>query len=684
MVMTLQSGGALPIIMTPMSHSEQAARLREQIERANTAYYVNDAPEISDAEYDRLFRELQALEAAHPELQAPDSPTQRVGAIATGALPKHTHRRPMLSLANAFNDEEVSAWEERNARLTPEVRSAGYTTEIKIDGAAVSLTYEKGRLVVGATRGNGIIGEDVTPNLRTIHEIPLSLKGKDHPSLMEIRGEVYFPFTSFTRTNKERAAQGETIFANPRNATAGALRQLDPAITRRRRLGMFAYAIEVIEGRLDARCQSEILDLLEEWGFKVQQDRRRFDTLGDTQTHIESYEALIPTLPFQADGVVIKIDRLSLHTELGVVGGREPRWAIARKFAPEVAETELLDIQVNVGRTGALNPWAVLKPVQITGVTVTSATLHNEDLIATKDIRIGDRVEVIRAGEVIPQIVRPIIQPGVERGEPWKMPDKCPRCGTPVERIAGEAMRFCPNLRCPGRVLEGIVHFASRDAMDIRGLGYERVRQLLDTGLIRNVADLYRITSEQLMKLERFARQSADQLVQAIEDSKTRPLSVLLFGLGIPHVGKTVAVLLARRFGNLEALDAAARDGNVAMPGVGPVIAESVSAFFKEPRNQALLDSLKAAEVNQEEPNAANADGALAGKTYVITGSLPTLSRARATSLIEEAGGRVAGSVSKKTDALLAGEDAGSKLEKAKDLGVEVIDEAEFLRRVSG
>ena len=665
-----------------MSPAEQAARLREQIERANNAYYILDAPEISDAEYDRLFRELQALEAEHPELQTPDSPTQRVGAIATGALPKHTHLRPMLSLANAFSAEELSAWEERNARLTPEVRSGGYTTEVKIDGAAVSLTYENGRLIVGATRGNGIIGEDVTPNLRTIHDIPLSLKGKDHPSLMEIRGEVYFPFASFTRTNKEREQQGETLFANPRNATAGALRQLDPSITRRRRLGMFAYAVEVIDGRLGSRTQSGILDLLEVWGFKVQKDRRRFDTLDDVQKQIDSYETLIPTLPFQADGVVIKIDRVSLHTELGVVGGREPRWAIARKFAPEVAETELLDIQVNVGRTGALNPWAVLRPVQITGVTVTSATLHNEDLIATKDIRIGDRVEVIRAGEVIPQIVRPIIQPGVERSEPWKMPDTCPRCGTPVERIADEAMRFCPNVSCPGRVLESIVHFASRDAMDIRGLGYERVRQLLDTGLIRNVADLYQITPEQLVKLERFAKQSADQLVAAVEASKSRPLSLLLFGLGIPHVGKTVALLLARRFGNLDSLANAACEGNVGMPGVGPVIAESVSAFFKEPRNQELLDALKQAGVNQVEPNATNTNGALAGKTYVITGSLPTLSRARATTLIEEAGGRVAGSVSKKTDALLAGEDAGSKLEKAKELGVEIIDEAEFLRRI--
>jgi len=665
-----------------MSAAEQVARLREQIDRANNAYYVNDAPEISDAEYDRLFRELQALESAHPELQSPDSPTQRVGAIATGTLAKVTHRRPMLSLANAFSAEELSAWEERNARLAAEVRTAGYTAEVKIDGAAVSLTYEKGRLTVGATRGNGTIGEDITPNLRTIQDVPLSLKGDKHPALMEIRGEVYFPFASFTRTNQEREKEGETLFANPRNATAGALRQLDPAITRRRRLGMFAYAVEVIEGKLNARTQSEVLDLLSSWGFQVQPNRKRLDSLDQVQAEIERYEALIPTLPFQADGVVIKVDALPLHTELGVVGGREPRWAIARKFAPEVAETELLDIQVNVGRTGALNPWAVLKPVQISGVTVTSATLHNEDLIATKDIRIGDRVEVIRAGEVIPQIVRPIIVPGAERNEPWRMPEKCPRCGTPVERIAGEAMRFCPNVSCPGRVLESIVHFASRDAMDIRGLGYERVRQLLDTGLIKNIADLYRITSEQLVKLERFAKQSADQLVSAIEASKARPLSLLLFGLGIPHVGKTVAVLLARRFGTLDALAAAARDGNVAMPGIGPVIAESVSAFFNEPRNQAVLEELKAAGLNLVEPNAANTDGALAGKTYVITGTLPTLSRARAGSLIEEAGGRVAGSISKKTTALVAGEDAGSKLEKARSLGVEIIDEAELLRRV--
>jgi DNA ligase (NAD+) len=668
-----------------MLPAEQVARLREQIERANNAYYVNDAPEISDAEYDRLFRELQTLEAEHPELQSPDSPTQRVGAATTGALPKHIHQRPMLSLANAFDAEELAAWEERNARLVPEVKTAGYTTEIKIDGAAVSLTYENGRLKLGATRGNGTIGEDVTHNLRIIHDIPLSLKGDGFPKVMEVRGEVYMPYASFTRINKEREKEGETPFANPRNAAAGGLRQLDPALTKKRRLRMFVFAVEAIEGRLTASSHTEELDLLSKWGFQVEPNRKQFKTLAEVQAQIDDYEALIPKLDFQADGVVVKVDSLSLHSELGVIGGREPRWAIARKFAPEVAETELLDIQVNVGRTGALNPYAVLKPVQITGVTVTSATLHNEDLIATKDIRIGDRVEVIRAGEVIPQIVRPIIQPGVQRGEPFKMPDKCPRCGTPVERIADEAMRYCPNVSCPGRVLEGIVHFASRDAMDIRGLGYERVRQLLKEGLIENVGDLFAITSDQLVELDRFARQSAEQLANAIADSKSRPLSVLLFGLGIPHVGKTVAVLLARRFGSLDALDATARKGKLSgMPGVGPVIAESVSAFFNEPRNQALLDTLRSAGVNLVEPRATNAEGALAGKTYVLTGSLPTLSRSQATSLIEEAGGRVAGSISKKTDALVAGEDAGSKLEKAKSLGVEVIDEKELLRRVSG
>ena len=668
------------------SAAEQAASLRQQIERANYAYYVLDAPEISDAEYDRLFRELQALEAAHPDLRSPDSPTQRVGAPVASALAKYTHRRPMLSLANAFSAEELTAWEERNARMVPEVRSAGYATEIKIDGAAVSLTYENGRLSVGATRGNGEIGENITANLRTIADVPLTLKGRGWPKLMEVRGEVYLPYAGFKRVNQQREAEGEPLFANPRNAAAGGLRQLDPAQTRKRRLRMFAFSVEVIEGTLPATTHSEVLDLLDAWGFQVEPHRERFDTLAGVQEKIASFEHLLPHLPFQADGVVVKVDRLRLHGELGVVGGREPRWAIARKFAPEVAITRVKSIEINVGRTGALNPWAALEPVQITGVTVSAATLHNEDLINQKDIRAGDRVEVIRAGEVIPQVVRPILD-GVDpatRAAPFRMPDRCPACGTPVERPPDEVMRYCPNASCPGRILESIVHYASRGAMDIRGLGYERVRQLLDAGLIRDVADLYEVRSEQLVELDRFARQSADQLVAAIEASKSRPLSSLLFGLGIRHVGKTVAVLLARRFGTMQALMQASEGAINAVPGVGPTIASAAVAFFAEPRNIELVRRLEQAGLTTAEPGGAGGDGPLSGRTYVLTGTLPTLSRTEATALIEGAGGRVAGNVSRKTDAVVAGEEAGGKLEKAKELGVEVIDEGELLRRVGG
>jgi DNA ligase (NAD+) len=660
----------------------RAAALRQQLERANYAYYVLDAPEISDAEYDRLFRELQALEEAQPELRTPDSPTQRIGAAPASVLEKCTHRRPMLSLANAFTPEELAAWEERNARILAEVRRAGYTAEIKIDGAAVSLTYQDGQFTVGATRGNGIIGEKITANLRTIPDVPLALKGRGWPRLMEVRGEVYMPYVGFKRVNAEREREGEPLFANPRNAAAGGLRQLDPAITRKRRLRMFAFAVEPIEGTFSARTHWEQLDLLDAWGFQVEPHRERFETLAEVQDRIASFEQLIPHLAFQADGVVVKVDRLRLYGELGVIGGREPRWAIARKFAPEVAITRLKEILINVGRTGALNPYAVLEPVEVSGVTVSSATLHNEELISQKDIRIGDWVELIRAGEVIPQVVRPLPDRRTGEERPFQMPDRCPACGTRVEHPADEVMRFCPNVSCPGRVLEGIVHFGSREAMDIRGLGYERVRQFLETKLIADVADLYELTAAQLSELERFAEQSAEQLVMAIAASRSRPLSNLLFGLGIRHVGKTVAVLLARRFGTMSALMAASEEAINDVPGIGSAIAEAVVAFFGEPRNRTLIERLERSGLNFAEPRAAGGDGSLSGKTYVLTGTLPTLSRTRATELIEAAGGRVAGSVSKKTDTVVAGEDAGSKLEKAKTLGVEVIDESELLRRV--
>jgi len=666
-----------------VSPADRAAALRRLLDRANIAYYVHDAPEISDAEYDLSFRELRALEAAHPELVTPDSPTQRIGAEPATALRKHTHLRPMLSLANAFDDGELNAWEDRNARINGDARLGGYTTEIKIDGAAVNLTYARGTFVTGATRGNGTVGEDVTANLRTIPGLPLVLQGTGHPALMEIRGEVYFSRKAFDRLNADREGAGDPPFANPRNAAAGSLRQLDARITRSRRLGLFAFHVEVIEGALQASTQWEVLDQLASWGLPVAPHRAQHPDLAAVRAAVAEYEGMIRHLPFEADGVVVKIDRLALHDDLGVVGGREPRWAIARKFAPEVAVTRLLEIRVNVGRTGALTPYAVLEPVEVGGVTVSTATLHNEDVIAEKDIRAGDWVEIIRAGEVIPAVVGPLRERRDGSEVPFAMPDECPVCGTTVERPEDEVIRYCPNVSCPGRVLEGIVHFASREAMDIRGLGYERVRQLLDARLIGDVADLYDVQADQLTALDRFAEQSAALLVKGIADSKSRPLSTLLFGLGIHHVGKTVAVLLARRFGTMAALRDAPVEEINAVPGVGPVIAAAVHKFFRTARNRHLVERLEALGLGMTEPDAAEADGPFAGMTVVLTGSLPTLSRSEATALVERAGGHVAGSVSKKTSLVVAGTDAGSKLEKATALGITVIDEAELLRRVA-
>jgi len=662
----------------------RAAELRRRIDRANRLYYVEDQPEIADAEYDRLFRELQELEGRYPALLTPDSPTRRIGAGPATALAKHPHRHPMLSLKNAFNEIELREWEERNARITPDVREAEYTTEIKIDGAAVSLTYQAGTLIVGATRGNGLVGEDVTANLKTIRDIPLSLAGGDvpPPALMEIRGEVYMPYKAFERLNRDRAEAGDPPFANPRNATAGGLRQLDPGETRRRRLRMFAFSIEVIDGRLALRSQHEILEQLTKWGFQVEPHYQRFPTLSAVEARIPELEAVLDTLAFQSDGVVIKVNRLDLQNELGIVGGREPRWAIARKFAPEVAVTRLRDIRINVGRTGALNPWAELEPVEVSGVTVSKATLHNADLIGQKDIRIGDWVEVVRAGEVIPQLIGPLRERRDGSERPFVMPTACPECGTPAERPGDEVMSYCPNVSCPGRIFEGIVHFASRGAMDIRGLGPERVRQLLDAGMIRDVSDLYLLRGEPLMTLERFGSRSAELLVQGIAASRSKPLSSLLFAIGIRHVGKNVAVLLARRFGSLDRLKSATREEIANVAGIGTAIADSVASFFQDASNRRLLDRLAEAGLTLTEPQATAGEGPLTGKNYVLTGTLPTLSRPAATALIERAGGRVTGSITRQTHVVVVGEAAGAKLEHARALGIETIDEAELLTRV--
>ena len=665
--------------------SSRAAELRAQLDKASHEYYVLDQPSLADAEYDRIFRELQALEAAHPELCTPDSPTRRIGSAPVSVLPKHTHRATMLSLGNAFNDDELREWEARIVRLAgDDVKKVGYCAELKIDGAAVSLLYEDGILVTGATRGNGIIGEDVTPNIRTVRDVPLRLRGTKVPKRIEVRGEIYYPFDLFEKMNEARVRAGEPVFANPRNAAAGSLRQLDPGITASRPLRFFGYTMVAAPGeRLSVKRQCDVLEALESWGIPVAPYHERFDDLEGVIAWSHRLERDVRgSLNFAIDGGVVKIDDLALQEELGVVGGREPRWAIARKFAPDIAETRLLEILVNVGRTGALNPYAVLEPVEIGGTTVTYATLHNEDLILTKDLRVGDVVQVKRAGEVIPQVIGPVPEKRTGEEKGWRMPKKCPVCRTSVVRDEEEVAYYCPNVACPGRRLEGLVHFASRGAMDIRGLSYARIEQLVTAGLVADPADLYVLTADQLQGLERFAERSAELLVSAIEASKAQPLSRLLFGLGIRHVGATAAELLARHFGTMEALMEASEEEVGRVRGIGGTIARSVVAYFADPTARALVERLRVTGVTMREPRKRNTDGALKGMTVVITGTLPTLSRTDATELVERAGARVTDSVSKKTSFLVAGESAGSKLEKARALGVEVIDEAELLRRV--
>ena len=650
------------------------------LHRANHAYYVLGSPEMSDAEYDKLFRELQKLEEQHPHFRAPDSPTQRIGAEPASELPKHRHRVPMLSLANAFDDDELDAWEQRIANLVPDVLTSGYQLELKIDGAAVNLTYENGSFTLGATRGNGTIGENVTANLKTIPDIPLRLQGNDWPGMMEIRGEVYFPLDNFARLNARREAEGLERFANPRNTVAGSLRLLNSKVTRSRGLRFFAFQIESAEPP-KISTQHETLDLLASWGFSVAPHRSAVQSLAEAKSVIEELEACIAGLNFEADGVVVKVDRLELRERLGVVGGREPRWAIARKFAPEIAVTELRDIRINVGRTGALNPYAVLDPVEIGGVTVSRATLHNMDLIEAKDIRVGDFVEVTRAGEVIPQVLGPVRERRPPNAKPFEPPRQCPACGSDVEQPAGEIAYYCTNDACPARVLEQLTHYASRGAMDIRGLGGQRVQQLNEAGLVDDVADLYELLAADLENLDGFAARAAAQLIDAVEASKAQPLSRLLFALGIEHVGGEGAKLLAGTFGTMDAVMAARKEDLASIDGIGDKIAAAIVAFFAESKNRALIERLRGHGVTFEE-SAPEVGTALAGQTFVITGKLPNLSRAAANELIERSGGRVMSSVSKNTTALVVGEAPGDKLERAKALGVEILDEASLLRRI--
>ena len=674
---------------------QRAAELCDLLTKASYDYYIRDRPTLADAAYDRLFRELQAIEQEHPELRGDDSPTQRVGATPAESFAKHEHLVPMGSLANAFDDDEVTAWYERAVKIAgTAVDSAGFSAELKIDGAAIALTYRDGVLVSGATRGNGRVGEVVTANLRTIRDIPLRLQGTA-PPLIEVRGEVYFPFSAFERLNAERTQRGEPVFANPRNSAAGSLRQLDPAETAKRPLRFFGYAIAVPGGGGLFRTQSELLGALSTWGIPIAPHRRRCATLAEVHAHADQIEhTLRAELDFGIDGMVVKVESTAVQAELGDIGGREPRWAIARKFAADIAETTLLAIEVNVGRTGKINPYAVLAPVEVGGTTVRFATLHNFDLIRQKDLRVGDVVQIKRAGDVIPQVIGAVADQRDATVPHTAIPSKCPACDTPVR--VEEKDLFCDNDRCPGRRLEAIVHFASKGAMDIDGLSYARVEQFIGAELVHDVADLYALTADQLATLDRFANKSAVALVAAIAASRQQPLSRLLFGLGIRHVGQEAALALARRFGTLDGLtgDLVHEEGDgpggasfeavESVHGVGPAIAESVVRYFRDPAVRALLTRLRHYGLRLDEPAQAQTSTAFAGKTVVITGTLPTLSRNDAKQRVLAAGGKVTDSVSKATSVVVVGDDAGSKLDKAKSLGVETIDEAELLRRLGG
>ncbi len=672
---------------------ERLEELRREIRAHNYRYYVLNAPVISDAEYDALMRELREIEAAHPEWVTPDSPTQRAGAPPAEGFVKVRHPAPILSLANAFSAGEVRAWYARILKLDARVAQSGFVVEPKIDGLTVVLHYRQGIFVQGATRGNGEVGEDITANIRTIKAVPLRIPvmpreaggtvreaGDALPAYLVVRGEAFMHIADFERLNAELAARGEKTYLNPRNTAAGSLRQLDPRVTASRPLTLLTYQIVHAEGGKTPSTQWGVLQYLRRLGFPVAEIARRFERLEEAIAYAETWAEKRATLPYEIDGIVIKLDDLQVAADLGFVG-KDPRGAIALKFPSQEVTTLLEDIRVNVGRTGVLTPYAVLRPVEIGGVRVERATLHNFDYIAEKDIRIGDRVLVKRAGEVIPYVIGPVVEARTGAERPFTPPAVCPSCGQPVEHFEGEVAWYCVNAACPAQRVRRLEHFASRGAMDIVGLGRKIVEQLVEAGLVEDVADLYTLEKEDLLALEGFAEKKAENLLQAIEASKTRPLGRLINALGIRGVGEVMAEELARRFPSLDALAAASREELESIEGVGPNIAAAIADWFSRPRNRRLLEKLRTAGVwPRGEPAAPSAAGGAArpldGLTFVITGTLPTMSRAEAKAFIQERGGKVTGSVSRKTDYLLAGENPGSKLEKARSLGIPVIDEA--------
>lgn len=662
----------------------EAEKLRREIRHNEYLYYVLDAPEITDAEYDRMMVRLRELEARYPDSIPADSPTQRVGGRASSQFTEVRHLEPLLSLGNVFSAEELRAFDERVRSGLPAGSKVEYVMEPKIDGLACSLIYENGKLVRAATRGDGVVGENVTANVRTIRSIPLTLKvpeGEAVPELLDVRGEVYMPRQAFMRLNEQRAERGESEFANPRNAAAGSLRQLDSQVTASRSLSFFAYYL-VGEGAQPKH--SESLALLAHYGFKVSENYKVVENIDEAIKYIGDFNELRQGLSYDTDGAVIKVNDVYQQRILGATG-KDPRWATAYKYPPEQAETTLEDIDWRVGRTGVLTPTAVLTPVKLSGSVISRATLHNEDFIRAKDIRIGDRVIINKAGEIIPEVLRVVAEKRTGDEKEVEIPSVCPECGWRVERQGEEAAIRCTNPHCPALGREGLIHFVSRDAMNIDGCGPSVINALLDAGLVRDAADLYSLRKEDLLKLERMGEKSADNLLAALSESKKNELDKLLFALGIRHVGAKVARILATEFGSMEKLQQAQPEELAQIRDIGDKIAESAVTWLNVPANIDLVERLAAAGLTMTfTPPASQEDNPFFGKTLVFTGTMPTLGRAEAKTMAQDVGAKVSGSVSKKTDYVIAGAEAGSKLEKAQQLGVTVIDEAEFLRLLKG
>jgi DNA ligase (NAD+) len=664
------------------SAQQRAAELRRQIEHHNKLYYLHDDPEIGDDQYDALLDELRDLEAENPGLRTPDSPTQRVGAPPLERFEQVEHVEQMLSLGNARNEDELRAWETRLAnylkRLDITASEFSYTTEPKIDGLAISLTYEDGVLARGATRGDGRVGEDVTQNLRTIGSIPLRIE--DAPELIEVRGEIYLPIAAFKALNERRAEAEEPTFANPRNSAAGSIRQLDPALAAERPLSNWIYGIGAVRG-LDLATHMDEVEWLSERGFKVNPETGHHRGVEGVVERCHWWEDRRETLDYEIDGVVVKVDERALWRELGVVG-REPRWAIAWKFPPTTATTKMLDVVWNVGRTGHLVPFAMLEPVHVGGVTVSTATLHNEEDLARKDVRNGDEVVVMRAGDVIPQVVSPKLPRKNKSARKSKPPKRCPACKTETVKPEGAVFTICPNRSgCPGQSFQHVKHFVSKGAMDIDGLGEKQAMRFLEEGLIADVADIYELTEERLLAMDRFAETSARNLVAAIDGSRQRPFKRVLYALGLPGVGYVTAEALADHFGSIDALHEADPEAIEEVEGVGPIMAVQIAESLADDLTWALVEKLKqkGLRLDADESERRATGGPLEGKTVVLTGTLPELTREEAAALVKAAGGKVTNSVSKKTDYVLAGDSPGSKLAKAESLGTEILDEAGLL-----